>query len=360
MKLSNYLVLPSACLTLALMLSGCGDKGPAGNQGKQGPAPAVAVEIAHEIPFTRTLALTGTVEPTRVATLSSPAEGPVMDCTLREGDRVEAGQTLLQIGRDQSALAALNAAREEEERQEREFERVRALVENKALASEQLDIAQSNLENARAARALAEQVSSDYQIAAPWAGLVSRLHVADGKYVGPRAPLVDLFDPLSLVLRFQVPEQFANKIYEGSQLTATFDALPNETFELPIVRAYPELDRRLRMRTYEAALPLQQQAFQPGFFGRITARLKSLQSALTVPIEAVRETADKHGVILLVEDGTAIEREVFLGFEEGGRIWIREGLQAGDKVIVRGMGNVRSGAEVRVAAAAGKPTQGER
>jgi len=344
----------SAAVALVLLLTACGEP-EAGK--KQSPPPAVAVERIEPHPFTRSIELTGSVEPTRVATLSSPAEGPVIDCAIREGDEVAAEQVLLRIGRDASAAASLAAAREELERQNREFARVEALVEQKALAAEQIDAARSNLEAARAALARARQVSSDYDVRAPWAGIVSRLHVADGKYVAPRAPLVDLFDPSSLVLRFQVPERYALAVKEGDELHVRFDAFPDQFHDLEIIRAYPELDRRLRQRTFEASLPLEVHDFQPGFFGRILIDLERVGEALTVPVEAIGRDAQGRPLVYTVVDDQAVANVIETGFEQAGRVLVRDGLAPGDAVIVRGIERIRPGTTVRVAGA--KPPKGK-
>lgn len=333
-------------LIISVLLMSCGQ--PKADK-KDGPPPAVSVELIKPSSFTRSIPLTGSVEPTRVATLSSPAEGPAMDCSIREGDKVVTGQVLLRIGRDASADASLTAAREELERRKLDFKRIEALVAQKALAAEQLDIARSNLENARAALVRAQEFSSDYLVRAPWTGIVSRLHIADGRYVAPRAPLVDLFDPSSLVLRFQVPEQHALAVQEGETIRVHFDAIPNQSFELPIVRAYPELDRRLRQRTFEAALPLEAYNFQPGFFARIQMDLERIEQALTVPIEALARNADGQPIVYTVVDGVAVVKVIQCGFEQSGRILVLDGLAPGDAVIVRGIEKIRPGTKVRVA-----------
>lgn len=103
------------------------------------PPPAVSVEIIAPRLFVQRLALTGSVEPTIVAELSSPAEGPVQDCRIREGDRVAAGQTLLAIGRESSVTANVTAAEEELERKQRDFDRFSALATRNVLADDELD-----------------------------------------------------------------------------------------------------------------------------------------------------------------------------------------------------------------------------
>lgn len=333
----------AAALVVTLGLGGCAKPAPTP---PTPPAAAVTVEAVSERDFDRLLTVTGTVEPTIVAGLASQAEGPVLGFRVREGDRVAAGQELLRIGRQLSADAAQASAREELRRQEQEFQRITVLVEEKAIAGDQLDAARAALERARAALVQAEQASSDYSIRAPWAGIVSRVRVADGNYVAPRTPLVDLYDPASLVLRFAVPEDQAFAIAVGGRVQATFDALPGRQLALEIIRAYPELDRQLRTRSFEAALP-RDATFAPGMFARIRAVLEEHPAALTVPIEAVLGNGEDRFVFLLA-DGKAERRPVEPGFEQDGRVWVRTGLTAGDQVIVRGIERVKDGAPVRL------------
>jgi membrane fusion protein (multidrug efflux system) len=335
---------------LLLALTGCKQ----GDADKPTPPPvAVTAQVVTNRVFVRLLTVTGTVEPTTVAGLASQAEGPVLGCRVREGDHVTEGQGLLRIGRQLSAEAAQASAREEFRRQEQEFQRITALVADKAVPGDQLDTARAALERARAALAQAEQAAGDYSIRAPWAGVVSRVRVADGNYVAPRTPLVDLYDPASVVLRFAVPEDHAFALAAGGRVQVTFDALPGRAFTLEIIRAYPELDRRLRTRAFEAALPAEA-TFAPGMFARIRAVLEEQASALTVPVEAVFGDGVRSFVFVLAEDKAA-RRAVEPGFEQDGRVWIRTGLEAGDRVIVGGLERVKDGAPVRLE---GSPAKG--
>jgi membrane fusion protein (multidrug efflux system) len=261
----------------------------------------VTVEAVTNRVFVRLLTVTGTIEPTTVAGLASQAEGPVQGCRVREGDRVTEGQELLRIGRQLSAEAAQSSAKEELHRQEQEFQRITTLVAEKAIAGDQLDAARAAL---------------------------------------------DLYDPASLVLRFAAPEDHAFALEAGGRVQATFDALPGRDFTLEIIRAYPELDRRLRTRSFEAALP-KDATFAPGMFSRIRAMLEEQKAALTVPVEAVLGDGVKQFVFLLA-DGKAARRPVETGFEQDGRVWIRSGLKAGDRVIIGGIERVKDGAAVRL------------
>lgn len=346
--------LPVTAAAVVLFAAGCNKDASKGTKPTP-PAVAVTVETTSAAPFRELLVVTGTVEPTVVAGLASQAEGPVLGCRVREGDRVTAGQELLRIGRQLSAEAAQSSAREELRRQEQEFRRTEALVAEKAVAGDQLDTARAALERARAALAQAEQLAGDYSIRAPWAGVVSRVRVADGNYVAPRMPLVDLYDPTSLVLRFAIPEDHAFALVTGGRVQTTFDALSGRAFTLEIVRAYPDLDRRLRTRSFEAVLP-SDATFAPGMFARVRAVLQDVPEALTVPVETVLGDGTARFVFLFV-DGKAVRHPVETGFEQDGRILIRSGLQVGDRVIVGGIERVKDGTAVRIEG--GKPAAKE-
>jgi membrane fusion protein, multidrug efflux system len=335
-------------LALVLIVS-CGADAPGGDRKR--PPPAVRVITVEPAEFQQTLALTGTIEPTVAVALSSPAEGPVQTLAVREGDRVGSGQLLVTIGRDRSAEAALAAARETLETAQREFERMRSLVDRKLVSVEQLDAARTAREQARSALSYAEQDAEDFRISAPWDGIVASLYVAEGRYVGPREPLLELYDPTSLVLRFYVPERYAFSVAREQALAVRFDAFAERDFALKIVRAWPELDRRLRTRTFEAALPAEAQlTFLPGQFARISLPLERVPSALVIPATALLETADGSArVLVLNDDSTVAQREVVAGGEEQGSLHIREGLAPGDRVVVEGLENLEPGQQVRLA-----------
>ncbi|WP_281750691.1 efflux RND transporter periplasmic adaptor subunit [Thermodesulfomicrobium sp. WS] len=336
-------------------------QGTVGNQtsgvdvGKKPPQPAqqppaVTIEVVKAGVFRQYIALSGTVEASTVAVLASPAEGPVLHCAVREGDRVRAGQAVVRIGRQDSALASRSSAAEELRRQQEEYRRIVTLVEAKALPADQLDLAKSSLERAKAAMIQANQAAGDYVVTAPWDGIVSQVRVSDGNFVAPRAPLVDIYDPASLVLRFSVAEDQAFTLKTGSKVLASFDGLGGKEYELEIVRAFPGLDKKLRTRTFEAGLP--KEDFIPGMFARIRAVLKEDPSALTVPVDAVQTQGGKRSVFV-VRDGLATRRTIEVGFEQDGRIAVRSGLDAGDQVVVGGIERVKDGVPVRLKGAEG-------
>ena len=108
--------------------------------GKRMPA-MVRIAPASKTTISRKLDLTGSVEPYRVARLASPAEGPVVNVRVREGDGVKAGHPLISIGRKQGIDALTASLREEVKKERDNLQGTRQLVESGALPHEQLDLA---------------------------------------------------------------------------------------------------------------------------------------------------------------------------------------------------------------------------
>ena len=319
---------------------------------KDKPLPAVRVETVAPQPLSRTAALTGAVVPTRTARLASPGEGPVEACSknscmVREGDRVEKGQVLIQISRNKSAQAQLAAATQALKEQETELQRITQLVQGGAVPGAQLDAARSKFENARAQLAKAEESAGDYLIEAPWSGVVSKVFVTEGDYVAPRAPLIEIFDPASLVVQFAVPESQCTEVQERLPVQVQLDAHPGKSFQGTISRIYPLLDERTRTRTVEATLT-EAVDLIPGMFARIQVLMARIPDALTVPSYCLVASPGGGYAAFVFQDDKAVRCELATGLEVDGRVQILSGLRAGDRVIVAGQEKLKNGTRVKV------------
>jgi len=184
-------------------------------------------------------------------------------------------------------------------------------------------------------------------IAAPFAGTVTRVFVRPGDMTAMKSPLLELADLSSLVVRVAVPEAHAAEVRDGMPAIVRLDAVPAKTFPGKVVRAYPELDRRMRTRTVELALDVPA-PLMPGMFARVRLVIESVPGALVIPREAVTVTPAGGQVVFVVEDGKAAQRRVTTGIEEAGQVQILSGLKTGEKVVVAGHEKLKDGAAVRL------------
>ena len=320
--------------------------------------PSVSVAVATSGSISRTIEPDGTVEAERIARMSSPAEGPIISCgnSVREGDHVKKGQQIVCIGRDKTINALLTAAQADLVREKGELDRVKKLVENGAIPGDQLEIARARHENVKAQLARIEESRMDYQIRAPWSGVVSKVMVVEGDFVPPRTPLVEIFDPASLIVRFAIPESESQNVHigNGNTLSVTLDAYPGKTFTARILRLYPKLDPSTRTRLVEAKIG-ENVSLTPGLFARVKMRVETHENAVLVPAEAVLINATGDRVAFIVQEGKAAARKVATGIEAGRLIEIISGVKPGDQIVVAGNEKLKDGAAVKLLEKTGGP-----
>ncbi len=336
------------------ILPGCGGEkneegGGKAEAAQKKPVPAVKVAPVTTQTIFRTVELTGSVEPYRTARPASSAEGPLVALKVREGDRVVEGQGIASLGRRKGIEAQLAALREELKKEEDEQQRIRTLVEKGFAPVEQLERAGARVEAVRAQIARVEESLADYEVTAPWKGVVARLLVKEGDYLPARTPLVEIYDPKSLVIRVAVPERFAPAMKKGLTADVSFDAYPGEVFPATVERVYPMLDPKLRTRLIEL-VPTGSVTMLPGMFARLTLKVEKIEQAMVVPAMAVKTTPAGKKIVLVVGDGVASARPVKIGVETSEVVQVLEGVSVGEMVAVAGHEKVKDGTEVKVIA----------
>lgn len=333
-------------------LQGCRQDAP---QTRQKRTPSVRLMRAEKADFTRSLDVTGTVVPVRSIILRSPAEGPLIRANVREGDRVRAGDTLAILGRREAVESLIASFREELRKEELNLQRVEQLVASGAIPGEQLDQARVSYERVKAQLTQAYESNQDYHIIAPWSGIISNLLAQEGNYLAPRDPIIEMFDPTSLVIRASIPEQHAVHLQLHQETSVQLDAYPGVRFAGTASRLYPRLDERSRTRVVEFRLT-NPPTLLPGMFARVQTRTEQISDAIFVPGQAIVVAPDGTSFVFVYRDGKVHKNPVAVGVDEQQRVQILTGVEEGESIVVAGIASIRDGMDVQIQSA--KVTQG--
>jgi len=223
---------------------------------------------------------TGVVVPDRTVTLAAKIVGRVVAVDVDEGERVEMGDVLVDIG-DAELRANLSAAeahlRMEElnwAHQEKLAERVRSLREQGTVSAENLDdanfrvaAAEQTVASAKAEVARARAMLGETKIRAPFDGVIIRKDIETGDVTSPGEPLLVLEDHATLKFRTSVKEQDIPRIEKGQTITVTIDALDGLALDATITKIVPSGDLSTHEFLVEATLPAQDK-LHPGMFGK--------------------------------------------------------------------------------------------
>jgi membrane fusion protein (multidrug efflux system) len=185
-------------------------------------------------------------------------------------------------------------------------------------------------------------------IAAPFAGVVTKVYVRPGDLATLKTPLLEISDPSSLVIRFTVPEAESGMRLASLPVQVALDAYPDQRFQGKIIRVYPEIDRKIRTQILEAKL-IQPANLLAGMFARVRVILETVPNALVVPTDSILTSPKGDSMVVVAQDGKAVRAKVKLGIVQGDRAQIVEGLQAGQQVIWSGQEGLKDGAPIQIA-----------
>lgn len=341
-----------------------GPGGPGGGGGGGGRAQQVEAAVVGVRSFSDSIDVLGVAKGRQSVTLTAATTELISRVMFQDGQQVPRGAALveLQAGEEDAAILL---ARAELDQARKARERWNTLAERGVAPRATAEQFEAAYQTARARLASAQARRGDRIIRAPFAGVVGLTDVTPGTLINPGAPIVTL-DDLSVVrVDFDVPERFLGGLREGLQIQATADALQGAAFQGRIAELDTRIDERSRAITARAEFPNQNGALRPGMLMRVRIARGS-RSSVAAPEAAVQFEGSSASVFKIVRQGerTVAQRATVLtGAREGGYVEIREGLNAGERIVAAGLNRVQPNQPVRVAGegpARGGAARGER
>jgi Cu(I)/Ag(I) efflux system membrane fusion protein len=191
------------------------------------------------------------------------------------------------------------------------------------------------------------KVHARFAVNAPIGGVVAELGAREGMTVMAGATLFRINGLTTVWVNAEVPENLAAQVRPGNPVEARTPALPGTTFKGRVSVILPEVN--LATRTLKARVELANLDAQlvPGMFATVNFTPAARKEMLLVPTEAVIETGNRSVVIVAQGDGKFAPVDVEIGIESEGRTEIRNGLEAGQKVVVSGQFLIDSEASLR-------------
>lgn len=329
------------------------------------PVPVRAV-TATSGPVTEALQLTGTFTAERSATLSPQLAGLVTTLRVDAGDKVAAGELLLELDpqlaaleleRATAALAEGRARLAEAGRLEREARKLVAdnMIPRTAVEAAESEVALNLATVARleAERARQAELLARHRVAAPFAGVVSRRFTELGEWVGAGQPALELVATDRLRLDLQVPQDYFADLVAGKPVTIRVDALGGAAISGQVQARVPVADAGSRTFLVRVVTAEPDPRLSPGMSAQALFDIPRGGEALSIPRDALLRSASGETRVWVVEpapDGglRASARSVQAGRTSGELVEIRAGLQPGAQVVIRGNELLREGQAVRL------------
>lgn len=361
-SLMNLTIQLLSVLLLGLLsLPGC-DRGahsndqPAGHGAEHGESAGHAGHGGHDIWLTSPRRQDTTITQEYVCrimscrhiTIRPLASGYLQPITVKEGQRVKAGDVLFQI------VPAVYQARLEADRAEAEAARIecantRKLVEDNVISAQELAIAEAKLGQAEANVRLAEVELAFTSVRAPFDGIIDRLEEQHGSLVDEGDALTTLSDNSVMWVYFNVPEAryleyMAAKGEAGSSQDIELQLANGQVFPQrgAIGAIEADFDNETGNIAFRADFPNPEFILRNGQTGKVMIR-RSLAGALVIPQRATFSILAKRFVFVVGEDGIAHQREIEVTHELEDIFVIGKGLAEGDRIVLEGIAEIRDG-----------------
>ena len=336
-------------LGMGLGLLACGGKegGSGGGHGGGFSMPPTPVEVAtiergHLVDQFQAVGSFKAVQSIQVV---SEVSGIVRELPFREGEPVAKG-TLLARLEDSELAASLARAEATVEQTRNSYERVKAVVEQRAAAPQDLDDALAALRVAEAEAALAQARLEKTRIRAAFAGHLGSRLVSIGAYLQAGQTITELTQLDELEVIFNAPERFLPRMQVGAEVTVSTPAYPGVSIDGHISVIDPVVDPTTRTIEITARVPNPGLRFRPGMSADIVAVLDEKSDALLVPSAAVFAEGNQTLVYVVGPDSTVVRTPVVLGTRLAATVEVIEGIEAGAQVVRAGHQKLFPGAKV--------------
>ncbi|MBT3311672.1 MAG: efflux RND transporter periplasmic adaptor subunit [Desulfobacterales bacterium] len=336
----------------------------------------VSVKKAELKPIDVQIIQTGNILPVQSVMVFSKIPGKIIKkIVIEKGYPVKAGDVIAFLERDvvdaqlreaETGLISAKANLKQVEANllvvENDKSRIESLYNQKAMAKQKLDhilaqynmmqesvnLANAQIERAKAVIKQLNVLSENHTIKAPIDGIISKRFVDQGSMSSPGSPLVEIIDKSIVKIITTVTERDFPNIKKGIEAEIKVDAFPGKLFSGEITLISPSIDPLTRTGEIEIHINNEKGEISPGMFSRVKLKLGKTKK-LVIPGEGINQvpgTGDYF--VYIVQNNTAVMKNVEVGEFAGPYVEILAGIAAGDSVIIKGQTRVKDGSEVEI------------
>ena len=338
-----------------VLLAGCTRPGPAVHATPPAAKAALVKSVEAQVPST--IPITGTVHARETATISAQVPATITRVLVHAGDRVHAGQMLVQL--ENSAMhAGLNRALAAEQAVEKQqqvaasnaalakstLHRYEMLKQQNSVSPQEFDTVQKHAEaaelqvqalNAQAAEAKAAVASAQTQLSytelrSPYSGTVTARMADPGTLATPGMPILQVDRDGPLQMYATVDESLISAVKLGMKMPVTVDGI-GQTITGRVAEIVPAADPASRTFQLKLNLP-HEPGMRPGMYA--TAKFPGAERSMVLaPLSAVIQRGSLAYVYALDANGVAQLRYITLGHKHGNNVEVLSGLAAGAQLV---------------------------
>jgi len=317
------------------------------------------VEANSNSPF---LAVSGKIQATNSADLSTRMMGYVNKVHVNVGDKVRKGQLLVSINNSdlQAKRAQVNAGITEAtaafNNAQKDYNRFKNLFADNSASQKEMDDMTANFEMAKARLESANQMKNEVNaqftysnITAPFSGTVTSKNVEAGNMANPGVPLISIETPGAFEVMAMVPESEISEIKKGTTVDVLVKSI-NKTIKGKVKEVSTSAKNTGGQYLVKIDLDKTDANILSGMFTTVQfpVERKAKTAMVLVPIEAIVTNGQLSGIYTPSQSNTAMLRWLRLGRTFGDQVEVLSGLNADEAYIVSAEGKLYNGAKISI------------
>lgn len=334
MKNKHFINLIILSLTSAILLA-CGSKNNTEQQ-KQANGFSVKTSVVNIDSSGKQNYYIGTAEASQTVAVSFASVGTVARVNVSEGQAVGKGQVLATLN-NTSYKSSLDMSEAMEAQARDAYNRLNKVYKEGSLPEVKFVEIDSKLKQAVSAKQIAQKNYSDCVLKSPISGVIGVKSVEPGSNALPMTPAFTIYQIDKILVKIPVPENEIAKIKKGMRAQIIIPALDNRLCEGAVkeigIIANPV------SHTYDVKVEISnsKKEIKPGMICNIYLNSVSSNSAISIPANSIQSNNGEQFVFVLNSDNKSVRKQIVVpGNYNGNNIYIKSGLNPGDKIIVSG------------------------
>jgi membrane fusion protein, multidrug efflux system len=292
----------------------------------------------------------GVVEANKNAQLFAETPGVIKKIFVQKGQKVSAGQLLLEIDSEiiekniAEVQTSLELATELYNRQEK-------LWKEKIGSEVQYLEAKNRKEGLENSLRTLQAQKEKAKVRAPFAGVIDEVFPKEGEMAGMQMPLFRLVNMDKVYVKCDISESYVMTIKQGTDVEVYFPSF-GQTVKAKISRTGQYINPNNRTFQVEVDLMNLTQTIKPNLLATVKIKDFEQENALIIPSRLLQQSTDGRDFVYVAraENNEVKVHKVFVlaGMSHDDHTMIIEGLEAGDMLVDRGSRSIKDGQAVRI------------
>jgi len=299
---------------------------------------------------------TGTLNATKTTILKTEMTGkyklltnPRTRRTFALGDVVENGQVIIQLEDAEYVNSiGLDSKKLNLEISEQNKTKQQSLFEKGGVT--QLDYRNSEVSytNAKYDFEKANLLMAKMSVRAPFKGIITDLPaLTNGTQVATGTAVVSLMDYSTMTVEVNLPEKYISDVKIDQPVRIMNYTLPNDTLKGSVKELSPAISTETR--TFEGIIGVEnpELKLRPGMFAKADIVLAKHDSVIVIPKNIII-SSQRGKSVFIVDNGTANEKRITIGFENQNFAEITSGLKKNDRLVIKGFETLKNRSKVKI------------